>query len=93
MDENYTFIPGTTKPVCRMAGAGAPYDRSETITEHELKINLSVGPLVSLTAGILIWIVPRMLNYISALYLIIIELPGLVGASALHLRGDEIPAA
>jgi hypothetical protein len=40
---------------------------------------LSAGPLVSLIAGILILVVPRLLNYIVALYLIIIGLIGLFG--------------
>jgi hypothetical protein len=50
-----------------------------------MNITLSIGPLVSLIAGILILIMPRMLNYIVALYLIIIGLLGLFGAG-LHLR-------
>jgi hypothetical protein len=41
---------------------------------------LSIGPLVSLIAGILILIVPRLLSYIVAIYLIIIGLIGLLGA-------------
>lgn len=51
-----------------------------------MNINLSIGPLVSLLAGILILIVPRMLNYIVAFYLIIIGLVGLLGANSFHLR-------
>lgn len=43
-------------------------------------MNLSLTPLVSLIAGILILIVPRMLNYIVAIYLIIVGLVGLFGA-------------
>ncbi|WP_321852453.1 DUF3096 domain-containing protein [Burkholderia diffusa] len=39
----------------------------------------SAGPLVSLIAGILILVVPRLLNYIVALYLIVIGLLGLFG--------------
>jgi hypothetical protein len=49
-------------------------------------ITLTAGPLVSLIAGILILIVPRLLNYIVAIYLIIIGLLGLFGASGFHLR-------
>ena len=45
-----------------------------------MNITLGLGPLVSLIAGILILIVPRLLNYIVALYLIIIGLIGLFGA-------------
>jgi hypothetical protein len=51
-----------------------------------MNINLSIGPLISLLAGILILIVPRMLNYIVAIYLIIIGLVGLLGANGFHLR-------
>lgn len=46
-----------------------------------MNINLTLAPLVSLIAGILILIVPRLLNYIVALYLIIIGLIGLFGIS------------
>ncbi len=38
-----------------------------------------IGPLVALIAGILILIMPRLLNYIIALYLIVIGLIGLFG--------------
>ncbi len=51
-----------------------------------MNINLSIGPLISLIAGILILIVPRLLNYIVAIYLIIIGLVGLLGANSFHLR-------
>jgi hypothetical protein len=48
-------------------------------------ITLSAGPLAALIAGILILIVPRLLNYIVALYLIIIGLLGLIGTNALYV--------
>ena len=38
-----------------------------------------LGPLASLIAGILILIMPRLLNYIVAIYLILIGLLGLFG--------------
>ena len=38
-------------------------------------------PLVSLLAGILILLIPRLLNYIVAIYLIIV---GLMGLNAVH---------
>jgi Protein of unknown function (DUF3096) len=44
-----------------------------------MNITLSLAPLVSLLAGILILVVPRMLNYIVAVYLIIVGILGLVG--------------
>jgi hypothetical protein len=39
----------------------------------------SFSPIIALLAGILILIIPRLLNYIVAVYLIIIGLIGLVG--------------
>jgi len=39
-----------------------------------------VQPLIALIAGILILIMPRLLNYVVALYLIIIGVVGLFGA-------------
>jgi hypothetical protein len=51
-----------------------------------MNITLSPAPLVSLIAGILILIVPRLLNYIVGIYLIIIGLLGLFGTSNFHLR-------
>jgi hypothetical protein len=43
-----------------------------------MNINLSLTPLISLLAGILILVMPRMLNYIVAIYLIVIGLVGLI---------------
>lgn len=44
-----------------------------------MNVYVSMGPLVSLIAGILILVVPRLLNYIVAIYLIVIGLLGLFG--------------
>ncbi|MDY7789473.1 DUF3096 domain-containing protein [Burkholderia ubonensis] len=44
-----------------------------------MNILTSAGPMVSLIAGILILIVPRLLNFIVAIYLIVIGLLGLFG--------------
>lgn len=43
-----------------------------------MQIGLSPQPLVALIAGILILIVPRLLSYIVAVYLIIIGILGLL---------------
>ena len=51
-----------------------------------MNMTLSLAPLVSLLAGILILVVPRMLNYIVAIYLIVIGLLGLFGAGGFHLK-------
>lgn len=45
-----------------------------------MNIHLAIAPVISLIAGILILLVPRLLNYIVAIYLIIIGVIGLFGA-------------
>lgn len=50
-----------------------------------MNMYLALGPLVSLLAGILILVVPRLLNYIVAIYLIVIGLIGLFGAGSMRL--------
>lgn len=52
---------------------------------HTLHLTISTGPLVALIAGILILIVPRLLNYVIAIYLIIVGLLGLFGAPGTHI--------
>jgi hypothetical protein len=49
-----------------------------------MNITLSLAPLISLIAGVLILITPRLLNYIVAAYLIVAGLLGLFGD--VHLR-------
>ncbi len=44
-----------------------------------MNVTWTLGPLVSLIAGVLILIMPRLLNYIVAAYLIIFGLLGLFG--------------
>jgi hypothetical protein len=51
-----------------------------------MNINLSLAPVVSLIAGILILLMPRLLNFIVAIYLIVIGLIGLFGTGNFHLR-------
>lgn len=41
---------------------------------------MNVTPLISLIAGILILVIPRLLNYIVAIYLIVMGLLGLFGS-------------
>ena len=42
-------------------------------------MGIAIAPIVALIAGILILFIPRLLNYIVALYLIIIGILGLMG--------------
>ncbi|MEJ0038541.1 MAG: DUF3096 domain-containing protein [Gammaproteobacteria bacterium] len=48
-----------------------------------MNLYVAIGPLIALIAGILILIVPRLLNYIVAIYLIIVGLLGLFGGRLL----------
>lgn len=50
-----------------------------------MSLHLSLAPLVSLVAGILILVFPRLLSTIVALYLIIIGILGLLGMHQLRI--------
>ncbi len=50
-----------------------------------MNIQLGLTPLISLLAGVLILVMPRLLNYIVAFYLIAVGLIGLVGAGGMRL--------
>jgi len=57
---------------------------AEFISQRRFLMQLTVAhiaPLTALVAGILILIIPRLLNYIVAIYLILV---GLVGLNAIH---------
>jgi len=51
-----------------------------------MNLHLGLTPLISLLAGILILLVPRLLNYIVALYLIAVGLIGIMGVGAMRLN-------
>ena len=51
-----------------------------------VNIHLSLTPLISLIAGILILVMPKLLNFIVAIYLILIGLVGLFGTQMFHLN-------
>jgi hypothetical protein len=51
---------------------------SATFQETSMIMGIAVAPIVALIAGILILFMPKLLNYIVALYLIIIGILGLV---------------
>ncbi len=48
-----------------------------------MNLHLSITPLISLLAGILILVMPKLLNFIVAIYLIVIGLIGLLGSGRL----------
>lgn len=49
-----------------------------------MNFSLSIGPLVSLIAGILILIMPRLLSTIVAVYLIVMGVLGLAGMGGIR---------
>jgi hypothetical protein len=51
-----------------------------------MHMSLSIAPIIALIAGVLILLVPRLLNYIVAIYLIVTGLLGLFGTGNLHLH-------
>jgi hypothetical protein len=53
-----------------------------------MTMSLNIGPIAALLAGILILIIPRLLNYIIAIYLIIVGVVGLFGPVAGGGRAD-----
>nr|WP_319566010.1 DUF3096 domain-containing protein [uncultured Rhodoferax sp.] len=50
-----------------------------------MNIHLSLTPLISLMAGILVLVMPKLLNLIVAIYLIAVGLIGLFGLGSLHI--------
>jgi hypothetical protein len=50
-----------------------------------MNLHLGLTPLISLIAGILILVMPKLLNFIVAIYLIAIGLIGLFGTGTFHL--------
>jgi len=77
-------LPGSALPtMCHnVQNSARPDGTMVSYRRREASMNLHVvmGPLLSLIAGILILIVPRLLNYIVAIYLIIVGLIGLFGS-------------
>jgi hypothetical protein len=51
-----------------------------------MNLHLSLTPLISLLAGILILVMPKLLNFIVAIYLIAVGLIGLLGVGAMRLN-------
>ena len=60
---------------------------STLIDRNHMTLHLTIGPLLALIAGILILVMPRLLNFIVALYFILIGIIGLFGLGSLHLHG------
>jgi len=54
--------------------------------DNAMNMQLSLAPIIALLAGILILVQPRLLNYVVAIYLIVIGLLGLFGNPNFHLH-------
>jgi hypothetical protein len=73
----------------RSPGQGDPSATLADLVIHRyfkdfvMTLSLSLGPVVSLIAGILILIMPRLLSTIVAIYLILMGVLGLLGMHAL----------
>ena len=50
-----------------------------------MNLHLTIGPIVALVAGILILVMPRLLNYIVAIYLALSVSRDCPGSGSLHL--------
>jgi hypothetical protein len=50
-----------------------------------MNLHLTLGPLIALVAGILILVMPKLLNFIVAIYLILIGLIGIFGTRGFHI--------
>lgn len=48
-------------------------------------MQVTLAPIISLIAGILILVMPKLLNYIVAIYLIVIGLIGLFGSGGFRI--------
>jgi hypothetical protein len=71
-------------PRASLVEAGAlPLSPALNRANDWIRMNMHLGltPLLSLLAGILILVMPRLLNYIVAIYLIVIGLIGLFGGA------------
>ena len=67
--------------------AGRCFGHAVRTTDKGPTVNIHLGltPVISLLAGLLILVMPKLLNYIIAFYLIAIGLIGILGLHQLHI--------
>ncbi len=82
--QHVTFRVPSFAGTCSSVTALIAYPDDHTEKGLPMNLTFALTPLVSLIAGILILIIPRLLNYIVAFYLIAIGLIGLLGAGNYH---------
>lgn len=79
------LCPSVTLRLAEPVPSSAVFDIKALFKElNNMNITLSLAPIVSLIAGILILLVPRLLNYIVAIYLIVIGVLGLFNGGNLQ---------
>jgi hypothetical protein len=66
-------------------GLPVPAHRRHRIPRPLLNIHLSLTPIISLIAGILVLLMPKLLNYIVGFYLIAIGLIGILGIHQIRI--------
>jgi Protein of unknown function (DUF3096) len=60
--------------------------RSNQLKGNGMNLHLAIGPLAALIAGILILVMPQLLNFIVAIYLIIVGVSGLLNRGTFRSR-------
>jgi Protein of unknown function (DUF3096) len=74
--------------ITAQSAAHRSYQRTARAPPHRtgvpVNLHLALTPAISLVAGILILVMPKLLNFIVAVYLILIGLVGLFGTGAFH---------
>lgn len=86
MDKNNNSLPDANWLALNAPLIAMQYTRlkgNPIVTERNRIVTLTLTPLLSLLAGILILMVPRLLNYVVAIYLI---LTGLIGIFDINLQ-------
>ena len=69
-----------------VAGCNAVDAPNQFNPEVSMYLHMTIGPIVSLLAGILILVMPRLLNYIVAVCLIVIRSPRTVRRRRVSLK-------
>ena len=64
---------------------GAGYHGRSDKPPRAMTIHLGLTPVISILAGVLILVMPKLLNYIVAFYLIAIGIIGILGLHSLHV--------
>jgi hypothetical protein len=73
----FSTVPTTAGATCRRDAAPAPGRQRRG--RQSMNLQITLAPILALLAGILILVRPKLLNFIVAIYLIIIGILGLTG--------------